>query len=74
MRTPFQWFNDEVNWCEGTLSSGDPKPTNRVYAFFERWWFWPLRSFHPWTDVPPCACCAAVRGLVYGFMLGWILT
>ncbi len=59
------WFQDHVNFCEN-FSSGEPKPLNPVLAFFVQHWFWPFEN-------PHCDCCAAVRGVVYGGVVGFIL-
>lgn len=61
------WFVNNMNWCEGYYYGTEtPKPENRVYNFFYKYWLFPFEN-------TGCACCAAVRGLVYGFILGGIL-
>ena len=61
------WFVNNVNWCEGYYYGTEtPKPDNRVYNFFYKYWLFPFEN-------TGCVCCNTVRGLVYGFILGGIL-
>ena len=58
------FFIDHINWCHKTNSDGTEKePT----LFYDLWCalFWPI----PWMD-EPCWCCASVRGVIYGILLG----
>lgn len=68
-----RWFNDNVNWCHGAFydvpeNSGLPldKPDNPIYDWFYTYWLFPFKQ-------TGCACCNTVRGLIYGFILGWLL-
>ena len=58
------FFLDHINWCHPTLSNGEEKEPTAFYNFW-CWLFWPI----PWMD-EPCWCCASVRGVIYGVILG----
>lgn len=58
------FFLDHINWCHKTLSTGEEKPMTWFYEFW-CWIFWPI----PWME-EPCWCCASVRGVIYGILLG----
>jgi hypothetical protein len=53
------------NWCEPLDPEGEDKPESRLYDFYCRL-FWPI----PWQE-QPCWCCASVRGIIYGLIVGW---
>lgn len=59
------WFIDYVNFCHGEYHDGSEKPDNAVYDWLYYHWLWPFVQ----TD---CVCCNAVRGLLYGFVLGLV--
>ena len=58
------FFIDHINWCHPTNSDGSEKAPSRFYDAW-CWVFWPI----PWMD-EPCWCCASVRGVIYGIILG----
>ena len=58
------FFLDNINWCHKTRSTGEEKPMTWFYEIW-CWIFWPI----PWMD-EPCWCCASVRGVIYGVLLG----
>ncbi len=60
------WFINNVNFCHGLRIDGTPKPDNKVYNAFYKYWLWPFQQ----TD---CICCNTVRGLLYGFAAGFLL-
>lgn len=59
------FFIDHVNFCSD-YADGSEKPENRVYEFFRTYWLFPFKQ-------TGCPCCNAVRGLIYGFVLGLII-
>lgn len=62
-----KFFVNHINWCEGYYYDTDiPKPDNKIYNFFYKYWLFPFAQ----ND---CMCCNTVRGLIYGFILGWLL-
>ena len=61
------FFLDNINFCHGTLSNGEPKPDNRLVDMFFLL-FWPL-----FRDDDGCRCCIAVRGVLIGFAAGLAL-
>lgn len=60
------FFLDYINWCHPTYSNGEEKKVTWFYTFW-CWCFWPI----PWMD-DPCWCCASVRGMMYGFVMGLV--
>lgn len=58
------FFLDHINWCHKELSTGGEKEPTNWYQFY-CWLFWPI----PWQK-EPCWCCASVRGIIYGIILG----
>lgn len=61
-----EWFVNNINWCEGYYYGTDtPKPENRVLNWFYRHWLWPWKQ----ND---CMCCNTVRGVIYGFIVGFV--
>lgn len=61
------WFVNKINFCENYFYGTDiPKPPNKIYDWFYEHWLWPYEQ----TD---CVCCNTVRGLIYGFILGYII-
>ena len=61
-----KWFTDNINWCHGYYYDSEiEKPENKLYNFFYKYWLFPFIQ----TD---CLCCNTVRGLIYGFILGFI--
>ena len=62
-----KWFSDTFVFCHGEYYGTDiPKPENKVYNIIYKYWTWPFVN-------PGCECCSAVRGLIYGSILGFIL-
>lgn len=61
-----KFFCDRINFCEGVFYNGVDKPVNPVYEWFYKYWLFPFKQ-------TGCACCNTVRGLIYGFILGWLL-
>ena len=59
-------FIDKVNFCHGEYSDGTAKPENKVYDWLYYHWLWPFKQ----TD---CVCCNAVRGLLYGVIIGYVI-
>lgn len=58
------FFLNRINFCHGYYyPSEEPKPQNLVYDFFYRNWL------RPWKQ-NDCLCCNAVRGLIYGLIIG----
>ena len=47
-----------LNFCKGQLADGSPKPESTLFRAFSRIFY---------LD---CSCCAALRGLAFGFVLG----
>ncbi|MDR1079454.1 MAG: hypothetical protein LBQ79_00445 [Deltaproteobacteria bacterium] len=47
-----------LNFCKGELADGTPKPPNRFYDLFYHLFY--LK----------CPCCAALRGMLAGLVLG----
>lgn len=67
-----KFFNDKVNFCHGYKydefdqeNNPIPKPENKIYNLVYEYWTWPFVN-------PHCICCAAVRGLIYGAVLGFL--
>lgn len=62
-----KWFTNNINWCHGYYYESDvPKPDNKLYNLCYKYWLFPFKQCD-------CLCCNTVRGLIYGFILGWIL-
>lgn len=62
-----KWFRNNINWCDGYYyDSLEPKPDNKLYNFFYKYWLFPFEQ----ND---CICCNTVRGLIYGIIIGAIL-
>lgn len=73
MRDPMDMFEDvlkrfpklwagyvRLNFCKPELADGTPKPESRVFNAFYRVFYM------------KCPCCSALRGLLAGFVLGWV--
>ena len=67
-----KFFCDRINFCEGVFydeydQDGNPvpKPENKIYNTVYKYWTWPFVN-------PGCECCSAVRGLIYGAILGFV--
>lgn len=58
-------FINHINFCHDYYD-GTEKPANPVYDFFRKYWLFPFEQ----TE---CPCCNAVRGLIYGAILGFLL-
>lgn len=61
-----EFFCNYINFCHGVRYNGVDKPDNPVYDWFYTYWLFPFKQ-------TGCACCNTVRGLIYGFILGWLL-
>lgn len=61
-----RWFNDWLVFCHGFNYDGTEKPENKLYNFVYKYWTWPFEN-------PGCECCSAVRGLIYGGIIGFLL-
>lgn len=59
-------FVDRINFCHGEFHDGKEKPANVLYDWLYAHWLWPFMQ----TD---CVCCNAVRGLMYGLAIGFII-
>ena len=59
------FFLEKINWCHPTDRNKKEKPTSWVYTV-TCWAFYPI----PWMEPQPCWCCASVRGLIYGIIIG----
>lgn len=62
------FFLEKINWCHPTDRDGNEKPQTWFYKAYCLA-FWPI----PWMEPQPCWCCASVRGLAYGLVLGLIV-
>ena len=62
------FFLEKINWRHPVDRQGKAKPQSRFYTIY-CWLFWPI----PWMEPAPCWCCASVRGLIYGLILGFSL-
>lgn len=70
-----KWAVD-YNFCHATDSDGAPKviagsidkAIDKFIGFY-RLLFWPIPDMKPY----PCWCCASVRALVYGFIIGCLM-
>lgn len=60
-----KWFVDNANFCSDYFD-GTEKPENKVYSFFLKYWLFPFEQ-------TGCPCCNAVRGLIYGALIGYII-
>lgn len=67
-----KYFVDNFNFCHGYKydefdQEGNPvpKPENKLYNVIYKYWTWPFVN-------PDCICCAAVRGVIYGAVIGFI--
>lgn len=58
------FFLDHINFCYPKKSDGADKPQTWWYHFY-RALYWPI----PQQDTP-CWCCASIRGIIYGILLG----
>lgn len=56
-------FVDHINFCIPDKSDGTPKEDSLFYDLYCLI-FWPIPQNHP------CWCCAGVRGIIYGFIIG----
>lgn len=64
-----RWFVNNINFCHGNYyGTEEPKPDNKIFNFFYTYWFFPFE-----TGDNPCTCCAAVRGLIYGGIIGYFI-
>lgn len=61
------FFLEQINWCHKTDRNGNEKKPSIFYNLY-CYLFYPI----PWME-NPCWCCASVRGLVYGIVLGFVL-
>ena len=62
-----KWFVDTIVFCHGYYYDTDePKPENKLYNIIYKYWTWPFVN-------PGCECCSAVRGLIYGAIIGFIV-
>lgn len=69
-----KWAID-VNFCHSTDSNGEAKVVtgsidraiNKFIGFY-RMLFWPIPTMEE-----PCWCCASVRGIVYGYIIGCLM-
>lgn len=54
-------FNTYVDYniCKSYNAMGEEKPATLFYRICDRIFYW------------DCACCASIRGLIVGFLLGW---
>ena len=59
------FFLEKINWCHPTDRNNHDKPTSWFYTIY-CWAFYPI----PWMEPQPCWCCASVRGLIYGIIIG----
>jgi hypothetical protein len=72
MRDPMEIFEDWLkkhprayakyiakNFCKGEFADGQPKPASRLFDIYYRVFYL------------QCPCCAALRGLLLGLVLGW---
>lgn len=67
--TKVKWFFlERVNWCHPVDRNGKEKTKTRFYTFY-CYLFWPI----PWQEPQPCWCCASVRGIAYGLVVGLLL-
>ena len=64
-RVAKNFFLDHINWCHPVNSDGSEKQPTWFYTLW-CYLFWPI----PWMEPEPCWCCASVRGVIYGFILG----
>lgn len=60
------FFLEKLNWCHPVDRHGNDKPETLFYKIY-CWAFWPI----PWMEPQPCWCCASVRGLAYGVIIGF---
>lgn len=64
------FFLDHINWCHPVYHDGTEKPDSKLYYLYCLA-FWPI----PWMEEKygkqPCWCCASVRGLIYGLLMGF---
>lgn len=60
------FFLEKINWCHPTNCDGTEKPETLFYKIY-CYLFWPI----PWMEPQPCWCCASVRGIIYGLVLGF---
>jgi len=60
------FFIDHINWCHPVNSKGQEKESTLFYEYWCKL-FWPI----PWMEAP-CWCCASVRGVIYGLIVGAI--
>lgn len=58
------FFLEKINWCHPVDRNGKEKPETLFYKFY-CYLYWPI----PWME-QPCWCCASVRGMLNGFILG----
>lgn len=62
-----EFFCNHINWCHGYYYGTDiEKPENKLYSFVYKYWTFPFEN-------PGCECCSAVRGLIYGGIIGFVL-
>jgi hypothetical protein len=58
-RFPRLWaFYVKWNFCKGQLADGTAKPDSRLFRAFA------------WAFHLECSCCSALRGLIFGALLG----
>lgn len=60
------WRMDHY-FCEGVTSNGMEKDL----TWFYRIW---LALYYPIPQTDKCWCCASVRGMIYGFVIGVVTT
>jgi hypothetical protein len=59
---PKLWaFYMKWNFCKASYADGTPKPETLFFRVFK------------WVFYLDCACCAAVRGFLVGFIVGVLL-
>lgn len=67
--TDLKWFFlEKINWCHPTDRNGNEKKPSLFYNIY-CYIFWPI----PWMKPEPCWCCASVRGIVYGLIIGYLI-
>lgn len=61
------FFLEKINWCHPTKCDGTEKGDSLFYKLY-CYVFYPI----PWQE-NPCWCCASVRGLLTGGIMGFLL-